>query len=195
VRALAVDFPSLWSDPNTPQRERKRMARLLIEDVTLVKGDGIQAHVRFRGGQTTSITTAVPPMAWQARQTDPATLSLLDRLLDDHTDADVAELLNEAGHRSGEGKPFSARIVLHLRRAHDFPSHAERLRAGGMLDLTEMAKLLDVNTNTVKRWHAAGLLTGRKANDKNEQLFEPPAPGDPSLVKCMGRKLSNRVPT
>lgn len=31
VRALAADFPALWSDPNTPQRERKRMARLLLD--------------------------------------------------------------------------------------------------------------------------------------------------------------------
>ena len=31
---LAADFPKLWSDPATPARERKRIARLLIEDVT-----------------------------------------------------------------------------------------------------------------------------------------------------------------
>lgn len=195
VRALATDFPALWSDPATPQRERKRMARLLLDDVTLDKNDEIHLHVRFRGGQTISLTTPIPPMAWQTRQTEPDTLALLDRLLDDHTDAEVAEQLNAAGHRSGEGKPFTARIVLHLRRAHQLPSHADRLRAAGMLNLTEMADRLDVNPHTVKRWHAAGLLVGRKANDKNEQLYEPPTPGDPRLVKCMGRKLSNRVPT
>lgn len=192
IRGLAADFPALWSDPNTPQRERKRMARLLLDDVTLVKNDEIHIHVRFRGGQTTSLTTPIPPMAWQARQTDPENLALLDRLLDDHTDAEVAERLNAAGRRSGEGKPFTARIVLHLRRAHQFSSHADRLRARGMLDLTEMAERLGVDSRTVKRWHAAGLLFGHKANDKNEQLYEPPVAGDPRHVKCMGRKLSNR---
>ncbi|MDE0380018.1 MAG: recombinase family protein, partial [Rhodospirillales bacterium] len=34
ILALASDFPRLWNDPATPHRERKRMARLLIEDVT-----------------------------------------------------------------------------------------------------------------------------------------------------------------
>jgi DNA invertase Pin-like site-specific DNA recombinase len=34
VLALATNFPRLWRDPDTPARERKRMARLLIEDVT-----------------------------------------------------------------------------------------------------------------------------------------------------------------
>jgi hypothetical protein len=36
ISALATDFPRLWQDPNTPDRERKRMVRLLIEDVTQV---------------------------------------------------------------------------------------------------------------------------------------------------------------
>jgi len=35
IMALAQDFPRLWNDPHTPERERKRMARLLIADVTL----------------------------------------------------------------------------------------------------------------------------------------------------------------
>ena len=35
VLALAEDFPALWNDPATPMRERKRLLRLLITDVTL----------------------------------------------------------------------------------------------------------------------------------------------------------------
>jgi hypothetical protein len=34
IRALAADFPTLWTNPATDQRERKRMVRLLIEDVS-----------------------------------------------------------------------------------------------------------------------------------------------------------------
>jgi len=33
IRSLASDFPALWKDPATPQRERKRVNRLLLEDV------------------------------------------------------------------------------------------------------------------------------------------------------------------
>jgi hypothetical protein len=192
IRALAADFPALWADPATPPRERKRIARLLLDDVTLVKDGRIHLHVRFRGGQTNSTIVPIPPMAWQARQTEPDTLASLDRLLDDHTDAEVADALNRAERRTGEGKPFTARIVLHLRRAHQLPSHADRLQAAGLLSLTEMAQRLHVHPRTVKDWHAAGFLVGHKANDKNEQRFEPPLPEDPRLVKCMGRRLSNR---
>lgn len=195
IRALATDFPALWTNPATPQRERKRMIRLLIDDVTLAKTDRIHAHVRFRGGQTTSLTIDIPPTGWQLRQTHPDTLAALNRLLDEHTDAGTAEALNAAGHRSGEGKPFTGRIVLHLRRAHHLPSHAQRLRARGLLDKHQIAELLSVHPTTIKAWHRAGLLTSHQANDKNIRLFEPPAPGDPRLVARQGSPLSTRKPT
>jgi DNA invertase Pin-like site-specific DNA recombinase len=195
IRALAADFPALWTNPATPQRERKRMARLLIDDVTMTKTDRIHLHVRFRGGQTTSLDVPIPAPAWQLRQTRPDTLALLDRLLDDHTDGETAAALNAAGHRSGEGKPFTGRIVLELRRSHHLPSHADRLRARGLLTLTETADRLGVHISTIKAWRRAGLLTARKANDKNIPLFDPPDPADPRLVKRQGSKLTRRVHT
>ena len=194
IRALATDFPALWSDPATPQRERKRMARLLIDDVTMTKTDRIHLHVRFRGGQTTSLAIPIPPTAWQLRQTRTDALAALDRLLDDHTDAETAAALNAAGHRSGEGKPFTGRIVLELRRSHNLPSHADRLRGRGLLTLPEIADRLGVHVSTIKAWRRAGLLTAHRANDKNIPLFDPPDPADPRLVKRQGSKLARRVP-
>jgi DNA invertase Pin-like site-specific DNA recombinase len=195
IRALASDFPALWSNPATPQRERKRMIRLLVEDVTLTKTDQIHAHVRFRGGQTTSLTLPIPGKAWQLRQTHPDTLAMLGRLLDEHTDAKTAEQLNTAGHRSGEGKPFTSRIVLDLRRAHGMPSHLQRLRGRGLLTTGEIAARLGVHHSTIKAWHRAGLLASHKANDKNVRLFEPPTPGDPRLAARQGSPIRKRVPT
>jgi DNA invertase Pin-like site-specific DNA recombinase len=192
VIALASDFPRLWNDPATPQRERKRMARMLIDDITLNRDQQITAHVRLKGGQTHTITLPIPLQCWQARQTDPDTLTLLDRLLDDHTDREVAELLNQTERNSGTGKPFTATIVLKLRRERELPSHRERLRARGLLTLEEIADQLGVHTTTIKHWRAAGLLTGHKANDKNERLYEPPTVGDPRLVKRGGWRLDRR---
>jgi DNA invertase Pin-like site-specific DNA recombinase len=195
IGALAADFPALWSDPATPQRERKRMARLLIDDVTMVKTDRIHLHVRFRGGQDTSLSVPNPPPAWKSWETDPAIIATLDQLLDDHTDAGAAAALNAAGHRSGKGKPFTGRIVLELRRSHHLPSHADRLRARGLLTLPEIAGQLGVHPSTIKAWRRAGLLTARNANDKNIPLFDPPPPGDPRLVKRQGSKLARRART
>lgn len=195
IRQLATDFPKLWTNPATPARERKRIVRLLIEDVTINKTDQIHLHIRLRGGQTTSLTIPIPLNSWQARQTDPDTFQLLDQLLDEHTDAGTAEQLNHAGRLTGTGKPFTNKIVLHIRRAHGLPSHHDRLRAQGLLTITETAARLGVHPSTIKAWHHAGLLTSQQANDKNQRLFDPPDPTDPRLHACQGRPLRDRQST
>ena len=155
----------------------------------------IHLHVRFRGGQTTSLAIPIPPRAWHLRQTNADTLALLDQLLDQHTDAETAAQLNAAGHRSGDGKAFTNRIVLELRRSHGFPSHLERLRARGPLTIGEFAARCGVHPTTIKAWHRAGLSGSHKANDKNVRLFDPPVPDDPRLVKHPGSRVDQREPT
>jgi hypothetical protein len=63
------------------------MARLLLKDGTTLKTDQIHLHVRFRGGQTTSLVVPIPLQACPMRQTKPETLAALDWLLNTHTDA------------------------------------------------------------------------------------------------------------
>ena len=190
IYALATDFPRLWNDPKTPQRERKRMVRLLIEDVTLTKGGEIAVDVRFRGGATRSLVLPIPPTAWELRQTSKQVVAEIDTLLDDYTEAEIASILNDRGHVSGEGKRFHARIVRRLRRDYDMKNRYDRLRDVGMLTLEEMADLIGIATTTVKIWRNHGLLRAHAYNDKNECLYEHP--GDAPPVKTQGRKLSER---
>jgi DNA invertase Pin-like site-specific DNA recombinase len=190
IYALATDFPRLWNDPKTPQRERKRMVRLLIEDVTLTKGDAIAVGVRFRGGATQTLALPIPPTAWELRQTSKQIVAEIDTLLDDHTEAEIASILNDRGHVSGEGKRFHARIVGRLRREYDMKNRYDRLRDTGLLTLEEVADLLGVATHTVKSWRNHGLLRAHTYNDKKECLYEHP--GDDPPVKTQGRKLSER---
>jgi hypothetical protein len=192
IRQLASDFPKLWNDPATPARERKRIARLLIEDVTLTKTDKVHLHVRFRGGQTTTLTIPNALNSWQARQTPADTLAEIDRLLDDHTDRETAEQLNQLGRRSGMNQPFTRHIVINIRRHNNLPSHRERLRARGMLTQHEIAQRLGVHPNTIHAWRRAGLLHAHKANDKNDHLYQPPTPGDNRTRKQQGRRLADR---
>ncbi len=166
------------------------MVRLLLEDVTLVRGRQITLHVRFKGGTTRTLTLPLPRASWERRQTPSEILAEIDRLLDEHTDAQVAAILNERGLQSGWGKHFCSRIVSRLRREHGLKSHYDRLREAGMLTLDEMATRLGVAKCTVRIWQKNGLLRAHVANDKNVCLFE--LPGEDSPIKSQGRKLSER---
>ena len=102
ILALASDFPKLWHDPRTSDRQRKRMVRLLIEDVTLTKEAAVKVQIRFKGGASRELRLSRPRNAWQRRQTDPEVIKQIDHLLDRHTDGETAEELNRRGFRSGE---------------------------------------------------------------------------------------------
>jgi len=186
---LATDFPRLWQEPHTLDRERKRMVRLLLEDVTLVKSDEVTVHVRFKGGATRTLHLPLPLTAWQKRRTSPAVVTEIDRLLDDHTEAEIATLLNQGGYRSGADQEFSPLIVGNLRRDYGLRRRYDRLRNRGMKTEDEMGALLGVCPATIKRWRRYGLLRAHRYSEKHQHLYEPP--GDLAPTKSQGRKLTD----
>jgi len=174
IRALAADLPALWHDPATPMRERKRLIRLLVTDVTLLKGDEhITVHVRLPGGACHTLTVPRPLRAWEAHTTPEATVALIDALLADHTYDQVVRILNQRGVRSGWGKPFTVPTLTALCKARNIPSLRQRLRAAGMLTVGEIAAELGVTTQTIKQWQRRGHITGRRIDGRRECLYDP----------------------
>ena len=183
ILALAGDFPRLWNDPATPHRERKRMARLLIEDVTLTKATR-SLGVRLRGGATRQLTWKPGPLACEIHKTSDEIVAEVDRLLNDHTVGEIATTLNQRGYRSGYGHAFNPMLVRVIRDKYALKSRHERLRERGLLTALEAADRFGVSDETVYRWHKAGLLRGHAYNDRPGYLFEIP---DPPPTKQPGR--------
>lgn len=190
IMALAKDFPRLWSDPHTPQCERKRMARLLIADVTLLKGNDLRAQVRFNGGATRTLTLARPKPGWMMRQTSATVITEIDRLLNEHTEEEIAHLLNSQGMISGEGKRFNRGMVARIRSNYGLASRYSRLRGRGLLTVHEIAAHLDVSPATAKVWRRAGSLRAHRYNDKGQCLFERVGPDAPMKYQW---QRNNRV--
>jgi hypothetical protein len=175
ILALAEDFPRLWKDPATSDRDRKRMARLILEDVTLNRDHTlIIAKVRFKGGTTKILSLSTPPRIWELRKTKPEIIAEIDRLLEQCTDSEIAAKLNEKGWRSSTNQSFSPWTILRLRRSYKLPPRAERLRAEGLLSAKEIAPLIGSKPHLVDYWREQGLLKGSRVNDKNEYLYKPP---------------------
>jgi DNA invertase Pin-like site-specific DNA recombinase len=171
ILALAADFPAMWRSPTTPDRERKRMLALLIEDVTLTKQRQVTVAVRFRGGATSTLTLPRPLSASQLRATHPDVRRQIDTLLDQYTDAQVAHILNQHGSRTGAGEAFDPVSVQWVRTATRLPSLKERLLAAGMLTTKQLCAKLGVERTTISRWRTDGLLDARLCNDRGEWLY------------------------
>lgn len=192
IRALATDFPRLWQDPRTPDQERKRLIRLIVEDVTVLKEHKtVTAHVRFRGGATQTIVTGFLQNGGEQIKTDPRVLAELDRLLDNHDYDEVAEILNAQGLRLGTGGRLNASALYRIRWEYALKSRVQRLREQGLITVREVADLLGVTTTTVHVWRRHGLLRGCRA-EKNVYLYEPP---DSDAPRRFARKNLGELPS
>jgi DNA invertase Pin-like site-specific DNA recombinase len=183
ITALASDFPRLWQDPRTPDREKKRMVRLLLEDVTLLKGEQVHVHVRFKGGVLKSLSLPLPLSAPYLRKTPAAIVGEVDRLIDQHTDKEIVAILNEKGLRSGMGRLFTVMTIINIRRHHGLPDRCQRMRNLGLLTIQQIAEQLGIAASAVKDWRDRGLLRGHRYNDKGQCLYEPPADDLPGKYK------------
>ena len=190
VAALVADLPRVWHDPRTPARDRKRMLRLLIEDVTLLRDDVIRVSIRWRGGATRRIECPLPLAAPDLRRTPAAVVEQVRALATEQTDAQIADTLNGRWLRTGTGLPFSRPRVRMLREAYDIDSYAEHLIGARWLTVPQMAALLDVHPATAKRFAHQGVLRAVRANDKGTLLFEPPT--GPLPVAHPGKRLRDR---
>lgn len=191
ILALAQDFPRLWNDPKTPQSERKRVARLLLEDVTLLKGRELTLQVRFKGGATRTLTHPKALAAIQLRKTKAELIQAIDRFLDQATDREIAVQLDEKGFRSAVGGQLTGHHVGLIRRTYQLKSRYQRLREAGMLTQSEMAECLKICTKTVQVWRDYGLLRAHRYSDKGQCLYELLTSNPPQ--KLQGLKCPLRI--
>jgi hypothetical protein len=172
--ALATDFPRLWRDPRTETKEKKRMLRLLISDVTLTKGDALHVDVRFAGGATRSFDLPLPKSCVQLRTTDAEVIEEIDKLIDTYTDREIADILNERGVRTVVSSPWTPARIGRLRMTYNLTNRRTRLLAQGMLDAADIAARFGVSLCTVHLWRRRGILRAHPVNDKGDYLYEVP---------------------
>ena len=174
ILKLAKDFPRLWNNPKTPAREKKRMIRFLIEDVTMTRGKDILLCVRFKGGATKTMSLPLPLKGWQHNVTDPEIVEIVDELTTSHTYSEIATILNERGYTSGQGHRFDRDLVKGITHSNKLKTRFARLRATGKLSANEVASLLGVTVATVRRRGKTSSIKTYPYNDRNGCLYEHP---------------------
>lgn len=167
-------FRQVWGNSNLTHRDRKRIVRLIITDVTLFKDIEIRTAVRFKGGANHTLHVPLPRPFAQSRTTVPETIETIDLLINDYTDAEIAVQLNLQNIKTLEGLLFTATHVYQLRRKHQLKSRFTRLREAGWKTADEVAEKYGVTRQTVWCWYHHDLIKGVHYNDSNWCLFVMP---------------------
>jgi DNA invertase Pin-like site-specific DNA recombinase len=169
VLALAQDLSKVWHAPTTPQTARKQLLGYLIKDVTLCRGDTtIQAAIRWQTEACTVLEVPRPKRSYEVRRTDPLVVVRVRALAPEHTDRQIAALLDQEGFRSGTGRRFTQNIVKQLRYTYSIVSGcpegpvacAGGYRADGRCSAKTAAEMLNVNVSTIADWCQSGTLDG-----------------------------------
>src|ERR1700751_2811945 len=124
ILQLARDFPRLWTAPTTAARDRKRMLRLLIRDITVVKGPEqkrLRLHIRWQGGTTETVKLHLAPNRAEAVRYHDAFVARICSLAVMHDDDEIVALLNRDGLTSSTGKPFTISMIRWIRHKHRIP--------------------------------------------------------------------------
>jgi DNA invertase Pin-like site-specific DNA recombinase len=183
---LAEQLPRIWQDPRVDSRERKRIVRLLIDDVTLIKSQMITAHVRLSGGAPRTLVLERPLPIAQIRKFKPELVAMVDQLLDQYCDREIADILNRDGWRTWDGKPFNLKKVAWVRAAYKLSSRYDRLRRRGMLTTIEVATTFGISKTAVHEWGRQGLITKCYNDNLNRGLWT--LPKHQTIIKgCGGR--------
>jgi hypothetical protein len=116
IEALAEDIPRLWKSKTTSNNQRKKLLRLLIEDVTLCNQDdpcSVLVKIHWKTGLVSQ--HQAERVKQRPHTTTSEVIDRIEQLYLDHTDQEVADLLNKEGYHSGYGNRFTVHCVSHIR--------------------------------------------------------------------------------
>jgi DNA invertase Pin-like site-specific DNA recombinase len=167
ILQLGRDFPRLWKAPTTSARDRKRILRLLIRDITVVKDPQqpklLHLQICWQGGATETIEVRQRPNYPEAIRYPDSFVAKIRTLAEQYDDKEIATRLNGERLTSATGKPFTASMINWIRHKHRIfrPSPPD-----GTLNVSQVRARYGVSLWVVHYWIEHGIVpaTQRKPN-------------------------------
>jgi DNA invertase Pin-like site-specific DNA recombinase len=125
ILLLAGNLPRLWVASTTTPRDRKRILRLLVRDITVTKGSEakiVRLHVRWQGGAIETLELQLPPNRAEAVRYPEAFVARIRELAVHHHDDEIIHLLSAEGKQSSTGKPLTLSMIKWVRYKHHIPA-------------------------------------------------------------------------
>jgi DNA invertase Pin-like site-specific DNA recombinase len=163
VMALAKDFPQLWKAPSTSAKDRKRMLRLLIRDITVerrAEARQVILHLRWQGGACTDVQVDLPPSIADRLRYPSAVREQVQALAKQFTDDEIAEHLNHAGQLSAAGKPFDGSKIKWIRYRYRIPTVESK--QPGEMTVAQLAACIGISQEVVYYWIKRKVIVARQ---------------------------------
>jgi excisionase family DNA binding protein len=150
---LAQNFPGVWNHPRTDIQLKKRIVRLVIEEIVAnVTTDPPQVSVliHWKGGKHTPLVVRKNRTGEHRHGTDRAIIDVARDLARTLPDAQIARILNRLGYHTGHGNAWTTPRVATLRNSHSIPVF-DRAAPTPWLTMAEAATVLGISAMTTRR--------------------------------------------
>jgi len=151
---LVEDFPKIWNDPDTPAKEKKRIVRLILDDITVTAKNGtVTLGVRFKGGDTKILEIPDVSKSLKIIQQEKDAVAEIDSLISTGIgNQQIADILNEKGFRTEtHAKPFSHTTIAWLIKKHNITRRTNRNDATGWLTAKQKMAEIGVGQHKLRR--------------------------------------------
>jgi DNA invertase Pin-like site-specific DNA recombinase len=193
VLALARDLPRLWHAPSTKAKDRKRMLRLLIKDITVEKSSvpkELLVHIRWQGGACSERVVQLPLNLPDRLRYPTAMVERIRELAQNLPDPKIAAQLNRDGHTSAKDKPYTTKIIQWIRWRYQIPPAP--LKNADEFTVQQVAQQFGVSIWVVYYWIEHGIITkARRLNDRAPYWITL-TPADEEKLRAWVRS-SNRI--
>jgi DNA invertase Pin-like site-specific DNA recombinase len=161
LQRLAADLPRLWDHPTTSAKDRKRLLRAVISDITVLSehdSDELRIGVRWHTGATDEIVTT----RRKPDRTPAGAVELARRLGGVLTDEQLADALNAQGHRTGKGHPFDVKAVRWIRHAFKIRCPRTQCLHDDEITIKQAAARLGIRGDAIYHWIWLGQVPARR---------------------------------
>ena len=162
ILRLTDDVPRIWNAPTTIMKDRKRLVRLLIEDITVICqpfDPDVSLGIRWRSRCSELIHTKKPLPPSITRKHVPDMVERVKELAKTMSNPEIADHLNKNGHRTPEGRLFTVGSIAWIRYRHKIP---RLIKEDHEFTVKDVADRLDISPTVVYYWLQTGKLQGSK---------------------------------
>jgi excisionase family DNA binding protein len=162
--ALGTDLSRAWDSAGTTVETRKRIIRLLIEEIIVdAADDKLELIVHWQGGDHTHMRVKKNKPGQNSWVTDAEVVELVRVLARRMRDEAIASILNRSGKSTGRGNSWTSARVASLRNHQKIAPYREGERAErGEVTIDEAAAELTVSPSTIFRMINDGVLPAQQ---------------------------------
>jgi DNA invertase Pin-like site-specific DNA recombinase len=162
---LGEQFEQVWRSTHCPADVRKKIVRTVIEEAVVTRDDStgsVRMVIHWKGGAHTA--TEIPGDRRHARATSLEAIDILRKMAEQHYgDEDIARVLNQQGHHTGQGNHWDVSRVASFRQKHAIPGRRRTQPRPGLISMNAAVELTGTSDRTILNLIRRGVVRAEQA--------------------------------